>query len=175
MDIQLVKGDITEIEVDGMVNAANSKLAGGGGVDGAIHRAGGKVIMNELDEIREEKGGCPAGEAVVTTAGNLPARKVIHAVGPEWRDGSSSEKEQLENAYRNSLKKADQHHLKSVSFPNISTGVYGYPKGQAAEVAINTVLEYGKGNTQIEKVIFVCFDEESYSIYENILHERSIF
>lgn len=174
MIIQLVKGDITKINVDGIVNAANSRLAGGGGVDGAIHRAGGPAIMAELDRIRDEKGGCPTGEAVVTTAGNLPANKVIHAVGPVWSGGDKGEPEKLRLAYYNSLRLADEHKLHSISFPNISTGVYGFPKQRAAEIAISTVSAYTESATEIEKVVFVCFDAESYSIYEVILQERGM-
>ena len=169
MEIQLIKGDITQILADGIVNAANTKLAGGGGVDGAIHRAGGPGIMNELDLIRETQGGCPTGKAVITTAGNLPAEKVIHTVGPVWSGGKNGEPEKLREAYQNSLKLADKHHLKSLTFPNISTGIYGYPKKEAAEIAINTVREYALSETGIQKVIFVCFDDESYGIYEKIL------
>lgn len=174
MQIQLVIGDITKIEVDGIVNAANSQLAGGGGVDGAIHRAGGKSIMEELAQIRIRKGGCPTGEAVITNAGELPARKVIHAVGPLWSGGSQKESEKLSNAYLNSLKLADQHGLRSLSFPNISTGIYGYPKKEAAAVAIETVQEYADTGTALERVVFVCFDPESFQIYEDILHNKGL-
>ena len=174
MIIQLVKGDITGIEVDGLVNAANSGLAGGGGVDGAIHRAGGPDIMKELDKIREKQGKCPTGEAVITSAGKLPARKIIHAVGPVWAGGDKDEAGKLKLAYLNSLKLADQYKLRSVSFPNISTGIYGYPKDKAADVAVNTIKQYEASGTGIEKVIFVCFDEESYSIYEEKLQETGL-
>lgn len=174
MIIQLVKGDITKIEVDGIVNAANAQLAGGGGVDGAIHRAGGNSIMEELNLIRHQQGGCPTGEAVITGAGNLPARKVIHAVGPVWKGGSSGEQEKLRNAYLNSLKLADQYGLKSLSFPNISTGIYGYPKKEAALIAIETVRDYVESDTDLERVVFVCFDTESFSIYEEILRDKGI-
>lgn len=174
MNIQLVLGDITRIEVDGIVNAANARLAGGGGVDGAIHRAGGKKIMEELDVIREKTGGCPTGEAVITSAGELPARNVIHAVGPVWSGGSKGEPGKLAEAYRNSLRLADEQGLKSVSFPNISTGVYGYPKEEAARVAITTVLDFVTSGTSIERVVFVCFDEESYRIYEHLMKEKGI-
>jgi O-acetyl-ADP-ribose deacetylase (regulator of RNase III) len=175
MIIQLVKGDITKIEVDGIVNAANARLAGGGGVDGAIHRAGGKSIMDELDQIRDKQGGCPTGEAVITQAGHLPARKVIHAVGPVWKGGSYGEPDKLRGAYLASLKLADKHGLKSISFPNISTGVYGYPKREAALIAIDTVRKYADTKSNLEKVIFVCFDAESFEIYENQLREKGNF
>jgi O-acetyl-ADP-ribose deacetylase len=174
MKIQLVLGDITQIEVDGIVNAANASLAGGGGVDGAIHRAGGRKIMEELDRIRRQTGGCRTGEAVITGAGNLPAKHVIHAVGPIWSGGSKGEPEKLANAYINSLKLADQHELRSVSFPNISTGVYGYPKKKAALIAVDTVQGYAVAGTRIERVVFVCFDEGSYRIYEDILNVKGL-
>jgi len=174
MKIQLVKGDITRIEADGIVNAANSRLAGGGGVDGAIHKAGGKSIMEELDHLRDLRGGCPTGEAVITRAGNLPASYVIHAVGPIWEGGTGNEAGKLASAYSNSLKLADQYKLKTLSFPNISTGIYGYPKKEAARIAIQTVMEFGKSNTDPERVIFVCYDEESFHIYQEILQEKNL-
>jgi O-acetyl-ADP-ribose deacetylase len=169
MKIELIQGDITKLKVDAIVNAANSRLAGGGGVDGAIHRAGGPEIMKECDRIREKTGGCPTGEAVTTTAGRLSAKKVIHTVGPVWNGGNHNEETLLSNAYLNSLKEAVKHGLKSVAFPNISTGIYGYPKKKAAEAAIGTVKNFLAENKEIEKVIFVCFDGESYGIYRNIL------
>ncbi len=169
MNIEVILGDITTIKVDAIVNAANSRLAGGGGVDGAIHRAGGPSIMAECDRIRQEKGGCPTGEAVVTTAGKLKAKKVIHTVGPVWNGGSGKEEHLLANAYRNSLKRVVENGLKSVAFPNISTGIYGYPKKEAAETAIKTVKDFLSGNKEIEKVIFVCFDSESFKIYRKLL------
>lgn len=172
MKIEIIKGDITKLEVDAVVNAANSRLAGGGGVDGAIHRAGGPEIMKECDRIREKTGGCPTGEAVTTTAGKLPATKVIHAVGPVWNGGSHHEKELLAGAYRHSLQQAVLHGLRSVAFPNISTGIYGYPKREAAGVAIKTVREFLSENKSIEKVIFVCFDEESFSIYNSLIESN---
>ena len=169
MKIQLVKGDITRIEVDAIVNAANSRLAGGGGVDGAIHRAGGPAIMQECDRIREKQGGCPTGEAVITTGGKLPAGFVIHTVGPVWHGGKREEARLLRNAYLNSLKLADKNHLVSLAFPNISTGVYGYPPGEAAEIAIETVSEYIKQGTGIQRIVFVCFDPISYQVYQEKL------
>jgi O-acetyl-ADP-ribose deacetylase len=169
MKIEVIKGDITKIQVDAIVNAANSRLAGGGGVDGAIHQAGGPEIMKECILIREKEGGCPPGHAVVTTAGKLPARKVIHAVGPIWQGGNHREKEILANAYENCLKAAVQHGLKSLAFPNISTGIYGYPKYDAAATALMTVRSFPDHHKQIDKVIFVCFDEESFTIYSNLI------
>jgi O-acetyl-ADP-ribose deacetylase (regulator of RNase III) len=132
MAIEVTQGDITQIPVDAIVNAANEGLKGGGGVDGAIHRAGGPDIMKECRQI----GHCPTGEAVITTAGELPAKKVIHTVGPVWNDGNKNEEELLANAYRNSMKVADENGLMSISFPNISTGIYGFPKEKAAQIAL---------------------------------------
>ena len=169
MKIELLKADITEFKVDAIVNAANSSLLGGGGVDGAIHRKGGPAILQECMLIRERQGGCDTGEAVYTTGGNLPAKYVIHTVGPVWRGGKSGEEGLLRNCYTNSLKVAEELGLKSVAFPNISTGVYGYPKRQAAMVAVEAVKGYGKLAKQIEKVVFVCFDEENFDIYREML------
>lgn len=163
--IEVIKGDITKIKADAIVNAANEQLAGGGGVDGAIHRAGGSAIMAECRQI----GGCPTGQAVITTAGNLPAKKVIHTVGPIWRGGHHREEELLANCYKQSLKLALEHGLCTVAFPNISTGVYGYPKKEAAIVAIQTVQDFMEGNEGPEKVIFVCFDDENYQLYSEHL------
>ena len=169
MKIELIKGDITKIEVDAIVNAANSGLRGGGGVDGAIHRAGGSSILEECNRIRETQGGCPTGDAVITTAGNLPAKYVIHTVGPIWSGGNQGEAELLENAYFNSLKLANKNLLHSVSFPNISTGVYGFPKVLAAEIAFKKVKEFMAVNDLPSQVIFVCFDDENYAIYNNLM------
>jgi len=174
MNIQLIKGDITKIKVDVIVNAANSKLAGGGGVDGAIHKAGGPAIMHECDLIREKSGGCPTGEAVITTAGKLPSSKVIHTVGPVWRGGNNNEPILLRNAYKNSLQLAEKHNLASIAFPNISTGVYGYPLEAAADIAIETVLNFKNRGSSIKQVIFVCFDTLSYDIYKNKLTASGI-
>ncbi|MBA9076851.1 O-acetyl-ADP-ribose deacetylase [Rufibacter quisquiliarum] len=140
--IQLIQGDITKITADAIVNAANSSLLGGGGVDGAIHRAGGPAILEECQRIRARQGGCPTGEAVITTGGNLPAKHVIHTVGPVWNGGHQGEPDLLARCYHNSLALARAHGLKTVAFPNISTGVYGYPKDQAAQVAVHTVLGF---------------------------------
>jgi O-acetyl-ADP-ribose deacetylase (regulator of RNase III) len=174
MNIQLIKGDITKIEVDAIVNAANSRLAGGGGVDGAIHNAGGASIMKACDLIRKKNGGCPTGEAVLTTAGNLPARKVIHSVGPVWRGGDHNEKILLRNAYENSLKLAEINEMESIAFPNISTGVYGYPLEAAAEIAIHTVRCFKDQASSLKLVIFVCFDTQSYDIYFKMLTSSGI-
>ena len=167
MKITLQQGDITEVPVDAVVNAANTSLMGGGGVDGAIHRKGGPAILEECRKIRNKQGGCPTGEAVITTAGNLPATYVIHTVGPVWNGGSKGEAEKLSHCYQNSLKLAEEHNVQRIAFPNISTGIYGYPKDKAAEIAINEVRQY-PGDT-LEEVMFVCFDEENYRLYEQLL------
>ncbi|KAA3637861.1 MAG: O-acetyl-ADP-ribose deacetylase [Bacteroidetes bacterium] len=168
MKITLLKGDITKIQAGAIVNAANSSLLGGGGVDGAIHRAGGKAILDDCIKIRNRQGGCPTGEAVITTAGNLPAKHVIHTVGPRWNGGKSGEPEKLRNCYINSLSLAEEYQLTTVAFPNISTGIYGYPKAQAAEIAIQTVQAHHP--EFVEEVIFVCFDDENYNLYDQILN-----
>ncbi len=171
MKIELIRADITELTTDAIVNAANSSLMGGGGVDGAIHRKGGRAILDDCMRIRERQGGCPAGEAVYTTAGNLPARFVIHTVGPVWNGGSSGEDERLANCYLNSLKIAGELGLKTIAFPNISTGAYLFPKRRAARIAVKTVRHCLAHGTSIEKVIFVCFDEENFKIYQEMLAE----
>lgn len=167
MKIELIKGDITKIEIDAIVNAANSSLLGGGGVDGAIHRAGGKAILDECMDIRNRQGGCEVGEAVITTAGNLPAKKVIHTVGPVWNNQQSNEDEKLKNCYLNSLRLAEANGLRSIAFPNISTGIYRFPKYRAAAIAIKTVKDFSSEG--IERVVFVCFDAENFEIYEELL------
>ncbi|GHA37654.1 macro domain-containing protein [Salinimicrobium marinum] len=159
--IALIKGDITKVETDAIVNAANSSLLGGGGVDGAIHRAGGPEILEECKKIVAKQGRCEVGEAVITTAGNLPSQNVIHTVGPIWSGGSKGEPEKLASCYINSLKLAGENNCRSIAFPNISTGVYGYPKKAAAEVAVKAVSEFLSETTLMEKVMFVCFDEEN--------------
>ena len=170
--IVLVEGDITRIAVDAMANAANSALAGGGGVDGAIHRAGGPAIMRELDAIRAAAGGCPTGSAVATGAGELPARYVFHAVGPIYRDGRRGEPELLAGCYRRCLALADERALRTISFPAISTGVYGYPQRAAAEIAIGEVRRHlERPDTTVEQVIFVLFGKGAYEVYRAILGE----
>lgn len=167
MCMKLIKGDITKMEVDAIVNAANSGLRGGGGVDGAIHSAGGPSIMEECRKI----GGCPTGEAVITSAGHLPAKFVIHTVGPVWNGGRKNEVDLLASAYENSLKIALKNGVKSIAFPNISTGVYGFPKNKAARIAVETTKDYiGKSKADIE-VIFVCFDEANYEIYQKLINQ----
>jgi O-acetyl-ADP-ribose deacetylase (regulator of RNase III) len=167
MNIELIKADITKIKADAIVNAANSSLLGGGGVDGAIHRAGGPQILEECKAIRNRQGKCNTGEAVVTTAGNLPAKYVIHTVGPIWNNEVEKCSKLLANCYRNSLKLAETLGVKTVAFPNISTGVYGFPKKLAAEIAVNEVKNF-KSET-IEKVIFACFDDENKELYQQLL------
>ncbi|PTX19022.1 O-acetyl-ADP-ribose deacetylase (regulator of RNase III) [Pontibacter mucosus] len=168
--IEVQQGDITKVAVDAIVNAANNSLLGGGGVDGAIHRAGGPDILEECRQIRARQGGCPTGEAVITTAGRLPAKYVIHTVGPIWDGGQKGEPGLLASCYRNSLKLAQEHGVQSIAFPNISTGVYGYPKDKAAKVAVETVKSYLQEQaTSIKQVVFVCFDEENYELYQRLL------
>ena len=169
--IELIKGDITKIKVDAIVNAANSSLMGGGGVDGAIHRAGGPVILEECRKIIANQGSCKTGEAVITAAGNLPAKFVIHTVGPVWNNGKKDETALLAACYQNSLNLAIKHNLSSIAFPNISTGIYGYPKEEAAKIAINTVREFLDQNDLITKVYFVCFDEENYQLYNSLFQQ----
>lgn len=167
--LTVVQGDITKCKVDAIVNAANSALRDGGGVDGAIHRAGGPAIMEDCKRIREKQGGCPTGEAVITTAGNLPAKFVIHAVGPVWQGGHQQEEQLLANAYRYSLMTAVQNQVKKIAFPNISTGVYGFPKKNAARIAFNEIMKFNSRNHSIEEIIFVCFDDENYGIYRELV------
>jgi O-acetyl-ADP-ribose deacetylase len=167
--LELIQGDITKLEVDAIVNAANTSLLGGGGVDGAIHRAGGKAILEECQEIRARQGGCPVGEAVITTGGNLPAKFVIHTVGPVWNGGNNNEEALLAAAYTNSLKLAVEHGVRTIAFPNISTGVYRFPKDRAARIAVDAVSEFLEGTDAVEKVVFVCFDEENYRLYKELL------
>ena len=167
--IKLVQGDITKEQVDAITNAANEKLAGGGGVDGAIHRAGGPEIMKECDEIRARQGGCPTGQAVITTGGNLAARHVIHTVGPIWRGGNSNEPALLASCYHASLALAHRHGLRTIAFPSISTGVYGYPTPEAAAVALNAVKEFVSAHQGIEEVRFVLFDDATYQCFKDAL------
>ncbi|MGR3855454.1 O-acetyl-ADP-ribose deacetylase [Chryseobacterium indologenes] len=167
MKIELIKGDITKIKADAIVNAANSSLLGGGGVDGAIHRAGGSKILEECRAIRNRQGKCNTGEAVVTTAGNLSAKYVIHTVGPVWNGHAEKESKLLANCYHNSLKLAESLGVKTIAFPNISTGVYRFPKELAGKIAVGAVRNFK--SDIIEKVIFVCFDDENEIIYQKSL------
>ena len=168
--IELIQGDITKQKVDAIVNAANSSLMGGGGVDGAIHRAGGPHILQECKKIIAKQGSCPTGQAVITKGGNLAARFVIHTVGPVWHGGNDDEPEKLASCYENSLRVAVENELTTIAFPNISTGVYGYPKKEAAEIAIRAVNKFLGNNSSIAKVYFVCFDEENFQLYHSLLH-----
>ena len=161
----LEEGDITRQETEAIVNAANSRLAGGGGVDGAIHRAGGPAIMEECRRIGE----CPTGQAVITTGGNLKARYVIHTVGPIYRDGARGEEKQLASAYRESLKLAQKKGIPSLAFPSLSTGAYGYPLDEAAAIALKTVAGFIKENPVFDRVGFVLFGRPSYQAYEKAL------
>lgn len=167
--LELVKGDITRFEADAIGNAANEGLAGGGGVDGAIHRAGGPIIMEECRAI----GKCPTGQAAVTTAGNLPARYVIHAVGPVWRGGAQGEPGLLASAYRNTLRQADAHDVVTLALPSVSTGVYSYPLDLAAPIAVGVVAEHLKGQTSLRRVTFVLYSDETMAAFEKALSELS--
>jgi O-acetyl-ADP-ribose deacetylase (regulator of RNase III) len=170
MALVLQEGDITRIPVDAIVNAANSALAGGGGVDGAIHRAAGPGIMRELDEIRLRIGRCPTGSAVATSAGNLPARYVFHAVGPVYRDGRHGEPELLASCYRKCLALAEERAVRTISFPAISTGVYGYPMEEAARIAIAEVkAHFEEPEARLERVVFVMFGKAAYETYQRVL------
>lgn len=168
MKISLFKGDITKVTADAIVNAANTSLLGGGGVDGAIHRAAGPQLLEECRTI----GGCPVGEARITKGYNLPARFVIHTVGPVWNGGSYGEPDKLASCYRNSLLLANKHRIRTIAFPGISTGVYGYPKDKATAIAVREVQQFAEKYDLPEEVIFVAFDDESYRIYEQLLQQR---
>ncbi|HSB79764.1 MAG TPA: O-acetyl-ADP-ribose deacetylase [Candidatus Methylomirabilis sp.] len=167
--LELVEGDITQQDTEAIVNATNTSLLGGGGVDGAIHRAGGPQILEECKKI----GGCPTGEARITTAGRLKAKWVIHTVGPVYRDGKHREPELLANAHRNSLRLASEKGIKSVAFPSISTGAYGYPMAEAARTGLRTVIEYLKAHPEIALVRFVLFGQAALRTYDAVLAELS--
>jgi O-acetyl-ADP-ribose deacetylase (regulator of RNase III) len=168
--VTLLQGDITAQNIEAVVNAANSTLMGGGGVDGAIHRAGGPEILEDCKRIVSQIGSLPAGEAVITTGGRLQAKHVIHTVGPIWRDGRRNEAELLENAYRNSLSLALAQGIRSVAFPSISTGAYRFPIERAAKIALATVIDFLR-NQSLEEVRFVLFSKEDYETYAGILEE----
>ena len=170
VSIKIEQGDITKVATDAIVNAANSSLLGGGGVDGAIHRAGGPAILEACMAIRARQGGCATGEAVITTGGNLRARFVIHTVGPVFRENDPEMPVLLGNCYRNALRIAVENGLRSVAFPNISTGIYRYPKKQACAVALDAVRAFLSTHPDVlDEIRFVCFDEENYNLYlENL-------
>ena len=167
--IEIIKGDITKIKVDAIVNAANSSLMGGGGVDGAIHLAGGPTILEECRKIVARQGGCKTGESVITTAGKLPARFVIHTVGPVWNGGSKNEEVKLAACYTNSLQLASDNDCKTIAFPNISTGIYGFPKDLAAKISVKTVAEFLSSDNKIDEALFVCFDLENFQLLKEQL------
>ena len=167
--LRALRSDITTLAVDAIVNAANSSLLGGGGVDGAIHRAGGPQILEQCMAIRKRQGGCPTGEAVITTGGNLKAKFVIHTVGPVWSGNNENEEVLLASAYRNSLTLAAANLVRSIAFPNISTGVYRFPKKRAAEIAIQEVNAFLSKDEVLQHVIFCCFDDENFKIYDQLL------
>ncbi len=170
-ELELVQGDITKVEADAIVNAANSRLAGGGGVDGAIHRAAGPSLMKETREKYPD--GCPTGSAVATGAGKLKAKYVFHAVGPVWRGGQRDERELLQSAYRKCLELAVEHDCQSVAFPAISTGAYGYPVDQAAEAALTVVRDFLLEHGKPRKVVFVLFDEGTYGAFARVLESMT--
>ncbi len=171
--LSIVQGDITQQTTDAIVNAANSSLMGGGGVDGAIHRAGGPAILEECKQIVTRQGHLPTGQAVITTAGNMKARHVIHTVGPIWHGGSKGEAELLASAYRESLKLAAENNLTSLSFPSISTGAYGYPIDEASRIAMKTAASFLSETSSIKEVVFVLFDSRTFDTYASALQEIS--
>lgn len=168
--IEVQKGDITKVKVDAIVNAANTSLLGGGGVDGAIHRAGGQAILDDCRKIIAKQGGCKVRQAVITTAGNLPSKFVIHTVGPVWNGGQNDEEEKLADCYKNSLQLAVDNDCKTIAFPNISTGIYKFPKDKAARIAVDAVVNFLHSNDGIEKVVFTCFDDGNYDYIKRYLN-----
>lgn len=171
--LQLIQDDITKVKADAIVNAANRSLLGGGGVDGAIHRAGGPEILEACKKIVAKQGGCNTGEAVITSAGKLPAKYVIHTVGPVWHGGKSNEPQLLANCYRNSQKLAAAHEVKSIAFPGISTGVYGYPKEAAAEIALEEAVIFQQDHPEM-KIIFVTFGSSDYELYKQLMQAKQL-
>ena len=167
----MLQGDITKVAADAIVNAANSSLMGGGGVDGAIHRAGGPAILEDCRKIVARQGGCATGEAVITTAGKLSAKHVIHTVGPVWNGGHKKEAEKLAACYRNSLQLAADNQLNTIAFPNISTGIYRFPKDEAARIAVNTIRDFLAEHEGVREVMLVCFDEENLSCTKEALQQ----
>lgn len=169
--LKMIKGDITSQKTEAIVNAANSSLLGGGGVDGAIHRVGGPKILAECIKIREKQGKCPTGQAVITSGGNLPAEYVIHTVGPVWTDGRRNEDALLSSAYKNSLAIAGAHGIRTISFPSISTGAYRFPVDRAARIALGTVRDYIKAGAEFEEIRFVLFLEGVLKEYQSAWRE----
>ncbi len=165
MQIELLLGDITEQRVDAIVNAANTTLLGGGGVDGAIHRAAGPELLEECRLLS----GCKTGEAKITKGYHLPAKFVIHTVGPIWRGGTAGEDRLLRSCYWNVMKLAEQHEVKSIAFPSISTGAYGYPIERAARIAVRTIQDYAQESQKVNSVVFVCYSKSDVAVYERIL------
>ena len=170
MKIELIHGDITQLKVDAIVNAANKSLLGGGGVDGAIHHAAGTELLDECKTLN----GCETGEAKITKGYNLQAKHVIHTVGPVWHGGMNNELQLLTNCYKNSLQIALDKKLKTIAFPNISTGIYRFPKETAANIAIRTVSRFLEKTKKIRKVYFVCFDEENLKIYKALINKNTV-
>jgi len=162
--LELMLGDITRVKVDAIVNAANTSLLGGGGVDGAIHRAAGPELLEECRRL----GGCPTGDARITKGYQLPTKRIIHTVGPVWRGGNNKEAELLAGCYRNSLRLAEKHGVKSIAFPSISTGAYGFPIESASKIAIQTVRDFMRTSNVIEKVVFVCYSQSDYETYKKV-------
>ncbi|WP_118985182.1 macro domain-containing protein [Photorhabdus sp. CRCIA-P01] len=171
--VEIILGDITKVAVDAIVNAANTSLLGGGGVDGAIHRIGGKIILEECQKIRAKQGGCKVGEAVITSAGNLPAKYVIHTVGPRWNGGSNNEFSLLEKSYLSCFELSKIYNVKRLSFPNISTGTYKFPKELAAKIALDTISSYLNKATHISKVNIICYEKDNYDIYIDLMNNQS--
>lgn len=168
MKLKVIQADITTMNVDAIVNAANSSLLGGSGVDGAIHRKGGLEILKECRQIVARQGTCKVGEAVITTAGNLPAKYIIHTVGPVWNQGGKDKEQLLANCYTNSLFLAQEYEIESIAFPNISTGIYRFPKKLAATIAIEAVSGFKKPET-LKEITFVCFEPENYEVYRKLV------
>ena len=167
--ITIIKGDITKSVTDAIVNAANSSLLGGGGVDGAIHRAGGPAILEACRNIIAKQGGCKTGEAVITPAGNLPCRFVIHTVGPIWSGGNKNEANLLQDCYTNSLDLAVKNNCRTITFPNVSTGVYGFPKEWAANLSVDAINYFLDNNGEIDEVVLCCYDEENYNLLKSLI------
>jgi O-acetyl-ADP-ribose deacetylase (regulator of RNase III) len=171
--IEVIYGDIVHLKVDAIVNAANETLLGGGGVDGAIHSAAGKELKLACKKIHDKMGGCKTGNAVITTGGNLPAKFVIHTVGPVWRGGKQQEPDFLFRAYLSSLRLATENRIRTMAFPSISTGMFNFPKEQGSKIAVSTVVDFLNNNkTSIEKVIFVCFDQENFELYKELVFNK---